>query len=275
MSQFCHSKFLSLPNELLCLVIRCIDDSKTSLEMLRVCKRIYSLFDARTRSGQSIWKSIRENEGWPDPQPIGLSDYAFIRAYYGRGCRNCVHHPRLRTPIWAFSGMRLCKACFKRLTIRDYQLTVPDKWCEHLPYVQPSPTFYYKCYLRSQIPQSRSSSYTRELGFSLQRNVELFTELMKFQGEVVSAKRRQLVLDNQDLRKEEINTWLQINMGTVHPNFYSKFDTYHNAIQRTTPFTSRAQTIFRRKFLSELEQRKSDLIGAHVDFYLKDAPEAA
>lgn len=262
--------FLDIPNEILGHIMTKIDDCKTCLEILRTCKRVHSLFDATTRTGQRVWRSIREKDGWPDPLPVGISDYGFIRAFYGRGCHKCIRHPHLRTPIWQFKGVRLCKQCWRLSTVRDYELSIPYTWYQHLPYTQDK-TFSYRSYLKTDIPVSCPS---RDLNDEVnQMKIITFMNAVRASQYNLGIERTRQTVTLQRAREVAIEKWLKSNVSSVHPFFYRRFDTFQNATQLATPFNKRAQALFKTKFLRELEQRKSGLIVAHVDYYMVNASE--
>ena len=253
---------LCLPTETLCTIIMMIPDSVASLNMMRTCKRIHALFDATQPYGKRVWKSLREREGWPDPSRIGLSEYSFIKAIYGRGCNNCDIHPRMRSPIWEFQGIRLCKECYRTLTIRDYELdaeTAAYALSKNLPHVvhdgyRSFPGYLtYSSYLRSSIDdlstdQGSQGSYPNRLrlsffGLEVERNQLALREA-----------RIDLDTERRLGRQKDINTYLAQHAPQLHPNLYTALSTYNAAVNRTTPFTARAQKIFHTKIMREIEQ---------------------
>lgn len=260
-------QLLDLPNEILGQIMTNIDDAKSALEVLRSCRRVHALFDATTRAGQRIWQSIRENEGWPDPAPIGITDYEFIRALFGRGCHNCTRHPRIRTPIWQFRGVRLCANCWDQLTVRDYELLIPNAWYAHLPFTR-NTTFGYRSYLRTDIPVYEPKVTSDVYEYDNDGRVTRFIQKIQRRRIELSTERARENAAVRQTRQAAILEFLRANVPLIDPTFYSWFKVFQNAILLATPFNKQAQSMFKSKFMREVQQRKRELIVAHVDYYV-------
>ena len=148
-----RGQLLRFPNEILCEIIASLDPL-CAINLLRTCKTMFNLFDSRTTSGKRLWAVIRRNADWPDPAPLGLSDCAFLRALYGRGCNMCSQHPRVRTPIWELNGLRFCTECLEDKTVRYGSMTPNQRYRVTNGYVP-----YLNCWYTSR--RVREARYLR------------------------------------------------------------------------------------------------------------------
>ncbi len=274
-SQASLLQLLHLPNEILGKIVLSIDNSKTSLEMMRTCKRIHALFDNNTRTGQRVWQSIRNKEGWPDPSVIGMSDYKFIRAIYGRGCHKCHDHPRLRTPIWEFKGMRLCKQCFRRCTIRDYELVslgISKSCFDHLPYFECAfnDNWIYRSYLKQDISEDtptveeacRSRHYTRQL-------IDFIELVEACRADIKKNRMDQLLLQRKS-RGTDVRSFMTEQLPDLHEALYRHLNVYNAAVKQTSPFTARAKALLKGKLTTEFTAKLPILIEETIRLYARE-----
>ncbi len=244
---------IRLPNEILCRILGHLP-AQTTIAMLRTCKLIYSLFDDRSKYGKHLWMTIRTNEGLPDPALINMSDSAFLRAYFGRGCNACNAHPRLRTPIWEFQGLRLCHRCFTEHTVSEAALT-PNQ----LHYVYETYIPYFACYLPCYLGGKhylRSAMYKklpRSLAAPHALGLRTFRDALQNRKDKFDTQRSHM----RQCRKMAIHAVLAERIPQLSSDMYSTLNTYNLAIKRTNALTLRAQKLFLRRLDAELKGRKS------------------
>ncbi|KAI8802779.1 hypothetical protein BJ742DRAFT_777955 [Cladochytrium replicatum] len=263
---------LDLSNEVLDMILTRISDVSTLSTFIKTCKRINSHVNPSTSSGQHFWSRLRIAHKWPDPNPIGLSDFEFLKAYYGRGCCNCTKRPRTRTPRWAFGGIRICDFCLGKVLIRRSELRkqkIPKDRYEFLPCVELSIQGYpIRMFHRSSILDHSPSDGAIEAmkahlvhleQFEKQFN-EAVTEHLDWKREQDDATRI--------ARTSAIDVYLKCTFPTIAPMFYPEFKTYRRAVEGVSPFTDRSKSIFAKKFTVELEARKSHIIRKQYYHFL-------
>jgi hypothetical protein len=270
-------ELLDLSTELLSAIAMLITDIKTCLEMMLTCKRILSLFSPDTLHGKKIFTRIRERSRWPDPNTVNMSDYTFLRAMYGRGCSMCEYHPQLRTPIWEFRGIRLCQVCFKRKTVRNYELNdVPQEHYSHLPNIRKSEsissfgTRSYRVYVKNDIPKEAPTATEIEHGrqhlLALRNfiiDVKRIVTLEKYE-----AKERNARLKN--LRRKDVSSFLAKTVPELNPQLYTTLSTYESIVEKPTPFTARTGSMFLKKIKAEMAAKMTNLIISHVRLYTRE-----
>jgi hypothetical protein len=222
---------------------------------------MHALFDTRSIVGQRLWRVIRQNMGWPDPMPIGISDRDFILAVYGRGCDRCDRHPRVRTPIWEFRGVRLCAECRERHTVRDYELGIPRAWHEHLPSVLTEGFgkfgfWSYRSYWTADLPSTEPAPQEIAAGREHLARLADFTEAVAQHRRVLEEEKRRKNDERRAKRRREVDAFLAERMPDLHPDFYRRFETYCSAVESTRGFTKWAQSGFLKKLLAELPFRR-------------------
>ena len=110
-----------LPAELVCMVLSFACTSyKDAFNLLMTGKFISEFFNPATDFGRRLWASVRVSEGLPDGAQVGFTDYMLLRKFFSRGCEACDNHPRVRTPMWMFFGLRLCRECQHRYMEDDF-----------------------------------------------------------------------------------------------------------------------------------------------------------
>jgi hypothetical protein len=255
-------QLLELATELLCAILALVDEPVALVNAMVTCRRLHSLFDTESVVGRRLWRVIRCNMGWPDPTLIGLSDHEFIRAIYGRGCERCSAHPRVRTPLWEFKGLRLCGECRERLTTRDYELEIPAAWCDHLPsvltqgYTWGRGQWEYRSFWTADLPSAEPSREEREAGRAILSRLRNFRASVEAHQAMLRERKECKDREKRDARFRAVEAFLVEKLPDLHPHCYADFDAYNVATYKTTKFTKSAQTVFHRKILSELATRK-------------------
>jgi hypothetical protein len=176
--------FSNLPDELLLDIIGRLY-IKQLLQLVQTCRRLRYICDPRTTTGKRIWQCIRKQEGWPDPNVIGISDFSFCKAYYSRGCHLCDKHPRIRNVRWEYGTLKLCNECFSRVTIPEYKLKQMEiDWGRygHLPSIRAGPDPVWsalngnRCYLLRHIPKDLPSAEEAKASVNRREAVERFKQ---------------------------------------------------------------------------------------------------
>lgn len=188
--------------------------------------------------------TIRTNEGLPDPALIDMSDSAFLRAYFGRGCNGCDAHPRLKTPIWEFQGLRLCPLCFTERTVPHAALTQNQLYYVHETYVPYHGSFYSRHYLRSALYKKRPLSQAAPHASSLRK----FRDALQTRREKLESQRF-LMRKN---RMKAVDAFMSERLPQLSSDTYFTLKTYSLAIKRTNAFSLRAQKLFLRRLDKEL-----------------------
>lgn len=260
---------LKLPNELIYQVVSFISDFAIIRNVLQTSKSMRSFGDPKTQYGKDLWKNVREYRGLPDPAEINLSDFEFLQAYYGRGCNHCDNHPMMRTPNWTFGGLRLCQTCFREATIRDYEMTPPQKTASQLhPYIRVSCYHPYRSrgeynvYLKSDLELSRSRCTLQDIS-NFTTKMKKFEDVLSLQKEAAADKMR---LERRNVLREILKE-LFPNMST---NLYSSLQSYNDAHGKTSSFSKAARTRFIKKVTQEIAQNKAYVTKLHVQNLYRD-----
>ena len=171
------------------------------LELYKTCTLMCRLLDPLRAPGKSIWAKVRATKGAPDPSIIGMSDMRLLTILYTRGCDGCPEHPRVRTAIWRFKGVKLCADCYRIHTIRCYE--IPEHIVQQLklPYLS-SDSVSYKTYFTADV--ARGASYSDEDLV----NIESFAQAM----DAYYVRQRKINLDERAQRKKEIDSMLTYYM---------------------------------------------------------------
>ena len=267
------TKLIDLPTEILCKIITSVPETLTCFALMQTCKRVHSLFSPTTIHGMRLWRALRRHERWPDPASIAMSDYTFLRSIHGRGCNSCANHPLLRSPIWEFDGIRLCKECLETLTIRDYELDIPVERYNHLictvtsGYTRGMGGWTYRSYLRDTIPSEMPTEEEQHLGRLHIAAVRRFILAVKDRQADLKQEHERLKASLKRRREADVDTFLSARMPNLHNQFYCILPSYQAAIDKTTPFTARSQAIFLKKAKLDTTTFRHQLIRDHVDLY--------
>ncbi|KAI8813634.1 hypothetical protein BJ742DRAFT_789010 [Cladochytrium replicatum] len=269
-AEISRSHFLEISNEIFCMIISHISDLSTLSALLQTCRQISTEMKPSTTWTQQFWARIRLSHNWPDPNLIGLNDFQFLKAYYGRWCNNCVNQPRARKFYWAFNGIPLCDDCLKRVTIELSQLKqqLPHDRYAYLPSIlihghgrQRMRTLYLASNILDHSPTEDEIK-----AMKLRRTrVEQFQRIFDKSVTQVEA------LKHEEFRKSHksaIHKYLNAAYPVVTPQMYGKLECYRKAVDSVTPFTARTRSVFAKKFKQELEASKHHIIDGQYNYFL-------
>ncbi len=207
-----------------------------------MCRLTHSLLDPRKCTGKEIWRLARERTGAPDPTEIFMSDMKFLMTMARRGCDGCSNHPRIRTPRWEFSGMRLCPDCFQYCTVREYEID-PHHY-DGLPYIETQglayglQSFSYRSYLwlhvRNRERYARRDHDVRITSFK--NKMKVYRSLQRACTERIRQKRR-----------IDIDRYLQCHMPDTS---WKNSPAYYKACKLALPLTERSALLLTKRLMT-------------------------
>lgn len=258
--------FLDLPNETLCTFLKFLPGGQAALAMMMTCKRVYALFDENSKSGASIWTSIREKEGWPDPALIGITDFTFLRAMFGKGCDVC-NGLENTEPRWEWKGMRVCASCMHDISVKEYDLAWEvRKWNQDAGV--PSVTFVTRDKKR-KITESRilrESVFVHEpTTTQVKEGTECKQQLQSFYDALKKNQERRNVRP-VIARRKILKAIMEEKLPNIPDKLYNRLKCYETAYSKYTPFTPRSQSLFRTKLNLEIELNREMLTSKVVNF---------
>lgn len=238
------------------------------LSLRKVCKTFHAILDPKSEHGAFLWKCFRTRLGYPDPVPIGISDYQFFTAYFGQGCNFCEDHPTIRDPIWQFGGKRFCKDCLLDHTVERWKFHGFRIECHvNLPSVH---RYDRQWFLRSDYERYGKIVPSKTILLQLEEQRDAVHKFV-IQLEVLAKKAAIEKKKSDDIlraqRKESIQKLLNEERPCgLLPITLSRMTCVISAIERTTNFNKSART----KLLQNITEEYFDNCKYYIDCHLKD-----
>lgn len=278
--------------QLIDLPLEVIEDIVENLDCVDIvslrssCTYMKSILHTEGQTGRRIWNKVRKREGWPDPSVIGISDFQFLESKHGRGCNFCEDAPRVRTPRWEFGGIRMCEECKPVYTTRHYELDdVTLARCQYLPHMEVDgwtpgsgwrghlQSWSYRVYLTKSIPDHDLTEIEEgELRRKLDA-MQIFINQVKKIDVRMDVAHRKTLEKLVAKRAAAVKEFMKSKFPYLHARMYNSFDSYRNAIGKSTTFSKRSQTMFVRSVTKELEKDASKFHRIHSDLHLQDICE--
>ncbi|KAJ3038949.1 hypothetical protein HDV00_012779 [Rhizophlyctis rosea] len=248
---------LNIPNELVSAILdQACTDFFTAKNVRSTCKALNQFFDVNTEHGKRLWKRVRTFEDLPDGSACGIDDFTLLRVVHTKGCNFFDRHPQVKTPIWEYGGVKMCKDCFPDKTIRNYCIEDPvlrKKVQTCLPYVL-NATWRYKTFLKRHVDAFIANN---DEIFSSQESLEAFKSQMSHWAEKKRLEDDARIERRKLQRQREVDAFIKTLQLLVDITILQHLQVYLRESQKVSPFNKRAQTMFKNKLLEAVETHKS------------------
>lgn len=242
-------------------------DSKTLFSMKKCSKKFRNIISPTSNYGESIWRKVRQNENFPNPSLLNMTDFEFLSKYYKKGCEFCPEHPKLRKIYIKFGCIRMCDTCFGKKTIRSYQLDNATYFYEHLPcetimgYTKRGGEFEYNVYLISDVNEFRISDVDRHFLWK-RAKIDVNRFYIEYQErELEIIEQRNIEKYKLWKHREKCITEIMCHLfPTLDVKYFRTFKCYLKAINQQTKLTERSVKLYKNKALKEYENISKELL---------------